>query len=121
MDPTKLLQDIQAAGPSAGIGFAAGLSFLVMGFRLKWWVMIERFNDMSAQRDDIQKRLDKQEAEHKLETAELKTELRATSVALDETRLMFAASVGTSRKNAHLASSLMTKSHALPVAEDDHG
>lgn len=117
MDPAKLAQLISEAGPGVGTGLAAGLLFFILGLPAKKWVMWGRYQDMVDQRDKVEKRLEKQETEHKLELTELKTELRSTSVALDEMRLMVAAGVAISRKNAHLASSLMTK-HVLPAAGD---
>lgn len=109
MDIAKLFQALSDAGPSAGAGLAVGLLFFIVGLPAKKWVLWGQYQDMKDQRDDLQKRLDRAEAERKLEVAELRTELRATSVALDEMRLMVAAGIDTSRKNAHLASSLMTK------------
>lgn len=119
MDPAKLAQLISEAGPGAGAGLAAGLLFFIVGLPAKKWVMWGRYQDMVDQRDDLRKRLEKAESDYKLELTGLKTELRSTSVALDEMRLMVTAGVAISRKNAHLASSLMTK-HVLPAA-DDHG
>lgn len=114
MDAAKLLEALQSAGPGAGLGLACGLLFFILGLPSHKWVMWDTYADMKAQRDEIQKRLDKADVEHKLEMVELRTELRATQVALDRTQLMVAAGVAISRKTANLASSLMGK---LPTGE----
>jgi hypothetical protein len=85
------------------------LGVLIAGLVLKKLVTAGQYDDMKARCDDIQKRLDKAEAEHKLTETELRTELRDKSDSLDDMRLLVAAGVATSRRNAHLASSLMVK------------
>lgn len=109
-----------ALGPGAGAGLSVGLLFFILGLPAKKWVMWGRYDDMVKQRDKAEKRIEKLEADHKVELNELRVELRGTVAALDQMRIMVAAGVTISRKNAHLASSLMHQT-ALHGPGDEHG
>lgn len=96
MDPAKIIEAVQAAGPGAGVGLALGLLLLVGGLTTEKWVMGGRFKDMKEQRDKAEKRTDA-----------LERDLRATTVERDELRIMVTGALAVSRRNAQLATSVM--------------
>lgn len=98
MDIAKIIEPVLAAGPGAGIGLAVGL-LVFLGLLVSGRVvMVGRFTDMKEQRDEARKRVDKLEQD--------KTLLERDK---SELLIMVSQSVSITRKNAHLASSMMNR------------
>lgn len=108
MDVGGLIKLVAEAGPSVGIGLAAGLLIMISGLGTEKLVMGGRFTDMREQRNKLDK-----------EYAELKTENRSLSAENSELRIMVAGALTVVRKSAQLNTAVMRKAIEAGVGKDD--